>query len=167
MEKAFYILVLLGILAYILCTANGKGKPVRKPFFMPEQVERYYHWCEEFLQPYLGSDFAGYILINAQHQLKSDYKQYRNIPKGPEGKDRYYRYYKDLGTSRYYREWAIVFVRYHLHRGGWSAGVRASDAEVVARDALMKHIDELYAAITAPGSTCPESFIEAFDPSIY
>lgn len=144
---------------------GNKRKVVRDPFFIPENIMRYYRACEEILSPYLGMEPCRLILEGAEKELRQNYKQYKRIIKENWDK-KTYRYYIDVcendGYEWYiYRNWAFLYIRLRIEYIRYSTSI--SNYDVQAFYNFKEYVDGWYKTIINKETECPNSFIEQFN----
>lgn len=144
---------------------GNRRKIVRDPFFMPENIMRYYKACAEILSPYLELEECRLILNGAKKELQQNYKQYKYVIKENLSKETY-RYYIDVcEDSEYhgyiYRNWAYLYINLSIKYVRSPLCTNTSNAQAFCD--FKEHVDTWYKKIISGETTCPKSFIEQFN----
>jgi hypothetical protein len=141
---------------------SGKQKTVSDPFFLPENLLKYYNACKEILSPYLGIEPCREILEDSKSELKQIYHQYKTIIKENWDKNTY-KYYIDVcenNNYEWYTNWAILFIRLKIEYK--RLPIAPNSFEVQAFDNFKDNIKSHYQKIVDNETDCPDSFKDYF-----
>ena len=141
---------------------NGKKKPVREPFFMPKNSEKYYRELKYTLSTYLFCTFAQSILKSGEDELRNTFRLYKNNCTNTAN----WQYVKDMCECTsyenwFFESWATIYVlsRLNIMLSHYSI---ISNAETPNATKLLEELEKRYQIIVEDDTLCPRSFIENY-----
>lgn len=140
---------------------NGKKKPVREPFFMPKNSEKYYQKLKDILSSYLFCAFAQNILKFGEEELRNTFGLYKDNCTYTAN----WQYVKDVCECTsyenwFFESWATIYVlsRLNIMLSNYSV----NNAETPNATKLLEELEKRYQIIVEDDTLCPRSFIENY-----